>query len=110
MFDGTAGSIAKGDAMYGLIGEITALPGRRDELAALLAGMGAMPGCLSYIVAVDPARPDVLWVTEVWEDAAAHAASLQLPEVQAAIAAGRPLIAGFGQRVETEPVGGIGID
>ena len=95
--------------MYGLIGEMVAVPGKRDDLAAILAGMGAMPGCLSYVVAADPDRPDVLWVTEVWEDAAAHTASLRLPEVQAAIAAGRPLIAGFGQRIETKPVGGIGL-
>jgi quinol monooxygenase YgiN len=72
--------------------------------------MGAMPGCLSYIVATDPADADGLWVTEVWESAEAHAASLQLPAVQAAITRGRPLIAGFESRVETTPVGGIGLD
>ena len=93
--------------MYGLIGKIRAVGGRRDELAAVLAGAGAMPRCFSYIVAEDSNDPDVLWVTEVWESSEAHRASLQLPEVQAAIAKGRALIAGFEQRVETSPLGGI---
>ena len=95
--------------MYGLIGQIVAVPGKRDELADILAGMGSMPGCLGYIVAKDSSDPDALWVTEVWESPQAHADSLSLPEVQDAIAKGRPLIAGFATRVETEPIGGIGL-
>lgn len=96
--------------MYGLIGRIVAHPGKREALAAVLVpGAGSMPGCLSYIVATDPSNPDALWVTEVWTDQAAHRASLQLPEVQAAIARGRPLIAGFDSRVETEVLGGISL-
>lgn len=95
--------------MYGLIGEIKAAPGRRDDLAKILGGIGEMPGCLSYVVANDPDDPDSLWVTEVWESKQAHADSLELPDVQQAIARGRPFIAGFGTRIETEPVGGIGL-
>ena len=95
--------------MYGLIGKITAVAGGRDELAQILAGMGSMPGCRSYIVALDATDDDALWVTEVWESAEAHRASLQLPQVQEAIAAGRPLIAAFDLRSETEPLGGIGL-
>lgn len=96
--------------MYGLIGKIETTPGGRDELAAILAGMGSMPGCLSYVVAADPDDGDGLWVTEVWESRDAHTASLELPAVQAAVAKGGPLIAGFEHRVETEPLGGIGLD
>jgi quinol monooxygenase YgiN len=96
--------------MYGLIGRIVAVPGKCGELAAVLVGQeGGMPGCLSYIVAEDPENPDALWVTEVWETQADHRASLQLPQVQAAIAKGRPLIAGFDNRHETVPLGGIGL-
>ena len=36
-------------------------------------------------------------------------ASLGLPGVKAAITRGRPLIAGFSHRVETVPLGGIGL-
>ena len=96
--------------MFGLIGRITATPGDRDALVAILApGDGSMPGCLSYIVAHDPKHPDAIYVTEAWESRDAHAASLKLPSVQAAIAKCRPLIAGFETIAETEPVGGIGL-
>jgi quinol monooxygenase YgiN len=96
--------------MFGMISRITAQPGQRDALAALLApGEGRLPGLLSYIVARDPKDADVLYVTEAWESREAHAASLQLPGVQAAIARGRPLIAKFDRIAETEPVGGIGL-
>jgi len=96
--------------MYGLIGKMTATPGQRDALAAiLLEGTGSMPGCLSYIVATDPSDPNALWITEAWDSQANHQASLGLPAVQAAIAKGRPLIAGFSNRVETVPIGGYGL-
>ena len=96
--------------MYGLIGKVTATAGQRDELASvLLTGTEAMPGCLSYIIAVDPAEPDALWITEVWDSSESHAASLGLPLVQAAISKGRPMIAGFSHRVETTPIGGHGL-
>ena len=96
--------------MYGLIAKVNAVPGQRDALAAsLLEGTGAMPGCLSYVIATDPADSDALWITEVWDSQASHQASLSLPAVQAAIAKGRPMIAGFSNRVETEPIGGHGL-
>jgi len=96
--------------MYGLIGKMTAVTGQRDALATvLLEGTGDMPGCLSYVVATDPADPDALWITEVWDDQASHQASLTLPAVKAAITKGRPLIAGFSNRVETQPLGGYGL-
>ncbi|HET7024615.1 MAG TPA: antibiotic biosynthesis monooxygenase family protein [Gemmatimonadales bacterium] len=53
--------------MYGLIGKVTATPGQRDALVKiLLSGAGAMPGCLSYVIATDPADADALWITEAW--------------------------------------------
>jgi quinol monooxygenase YgiN len=96
--------------MYGLIGKVTAVAGQRDALAAiLLESTTAMPGCFSYVIAADPGDPDALWITEVWDNAASHKASLGLPAVQAAIARAKPLIAGFSNRVETIPVGGYGL-
>ena len=96
--------------MYGRIVKVTAIAGQRDALAAvLLEGTRAMPGCMSYIVAADSGDPQALWITEVWDSAASHQRSLTLPSVQAAIAKGRPFIAGFGNSVETTPVGGYGL-
>jgi quinol monooxygenase YgiN len=97
--------------MFGLIGKMLAVPGRRDELVSiLLEGTDAMPGCRSYVVATDPEDPEALWITEVWDSRESHQASLTLPGVQAAIAKGRPLIAGFSNHTETAPVGGHGLD
>jgi quinol monooxygenase YgiN len=96
--------------MYGLIGKMRAARGQRDAIMdVLLASTAAMPGCLSYVIARDPADADAIWVTEVWTVAASHKASLQLPEVQAAIAKARPIIAGFEFQVETHPAGGFGL-
>jgi len=96
--------------MYGLIGKIKATSGQRDELISiLLEGAGMMPGCLSYVVAKDTADADAIWITEVWVDQASHQNSLSLPIVQQAISRGRPMIAGFGERYETIPVGGHGL-
>ncbi|HYP90468.1 MAG TPA: putative quinol monooxygenase [Polyangiaceae bacterium] len=96
--------------MYGLIGKFKAAPGKRDELIGILfESSQQMPGCKSYIVARDPADADAIWITEVWVDDASHKASLSLPQVQAAIARAKPLIASFGERFITEPIGGHGL-
>ena len=90
---------------YGLIGQMIATPGQRAALAAILSeGTQAMPGCHAYLIGEDATNADALWIVEVWTDRAHHAASLQLPSVQTAIARGRPMIAGFGQRIEFKPV------
>jgi quinol monooxygenase YgiN len=111
MIGGAAEAAApSGTSMYGLIGRMTAKPGQRDALiAALLEGTAAMPGCLSYIVAQDPADADAIWITEAWDSKASHDASLALPAVKAAIAKGIPLIAGMDKGTETVPVGGHGL-
>ena len=96
--------------MYGIIGKMLANEGKRDELIAiLLDGTRDMPGCLSYVISRDLSDENALWVTEVWESKEDHEASLSLESVQQAIASGRPMIAGFGERFETAPVGGHGI-
>ena len=96
--------------MYGLIGKVRVASGQREALAALLLDASqALPGCLSYVIAADPADSDALWITEVWDSQASHQGSLSLPAVQAAMAKGRPMIAGFSNRVETVPIGGHGL-
>jgi quinol monooxygenase YgiN len=97
-------------AMYGLVGKFYAQPGQRDALVAiLLEGTGSVPGCLSYVVATDPADADAVWITEVWDSEASHNASLSFPSVKAAITKGKPLIARFGESHVTAPVGGHGL-
>ena|SRR5437867_8544332 len=104
------GSAREGKDMYGLISKIKTVAGQRDALITILIdGTSTMPGCLSYIVAKDSADGETIWVTEVWESRASHQASLSLPAVQQAMAKGKPLIAAFGERFETQPVGGHGL-
>jgi len=97
--------------MYGLIGKMTAVAGKRDVLIEiLLEGVRDMPGCLSYVVAKDASDAETIWITEVWDSPESHKASLALPSVKQAIARGKPLIAEFGLSVATEPVGGQGLE
>jgi quinol monooxygenase YgiN len=94
--------------MYGLIGKMKTVSGQRDALLEiLLEGIASMPGCLSYIVAKDPADADAIWITEVWDSEASHKASLSMPSVRKAIERAKPIIAGFGEHFVTEPVGGL---
>lgn len=106
----TGTAAAKTPALYGLIGKMTAVPGQRDLLTSiLLEGIHSMRGCLSYVVAKDPADVDSIWITEVWDSEQSHRASLELPVVRQAIARAKPLIATFGAHTITEPVGGVGL-
>lgn len=94
--------------MFGLIGRLRAMPGQRDALMTILSESSRdMPGCISYVIAADVADEEGIWITEVWESAQAHKASLQLEQVQKGIAIGQGMIAGFDQRIETRPVSGV---
>ena len=81
--------------MFMLHGRLAARPGKREELLAILTDgdlAEPMPGCRLYLVAVDETHVEGVWVTEVWESEEAHAASLQLPDVQDQIARAMPLL------------------
>jgi quinol monooxygenase YgiN len=99
--------------MYGLQGTMTAKPGRRDELIGLLLESTygePMPGCRLYLVSEVPAEPDAVAITEVWDDKAAHDASLTMERVRSVIGRARPLIGGMDDGLELRPVGGFGLD
>ena len=79
------------------VGSLGALTGKRDDLVALLtrrSGVLAGAGCVQYDVGVNPEEPDTVYVVELWTSAQAHRASLDLPEVRAAIESARPLLSG----------------
>jgi quinol monooxygenase YgiN len=96
--------------MYGVIGSMTAVAGRRDDLIATLTqAVSNMPGCLSYVVAKDSRDENRIWITEVWDTKESHDDSLSLPSVTKAISAARPMISAFGDQVITTPVGGYGL-
>lgn len=81
-------------ATAGTLGVVT---GKRDELVAHLTRRSdalRQIGCLAYEVGVNDDDLDTVFVVELWDSAEAHQASLALPEVQASIAAARPLLSG----------------
>lgn len=95
--------------MYGLITRLTALPGRRDELALILLDPTIQRrGCHSYVVAFDAAADDDLWVNEVWISAEAHQAALTEANREK-LRLGLALVARFGESVITRPIGGLGL-
>jgi quinol monooxygenase YgiN len=78
-------------------GTLGTAAGRRDELVAHLTRRSDALreiGCLGYEVGTNDEHPDTVFVVELWESEEAHASSLGLPEVQASIAAARPLLSG----------------
>jgi quinol monooxygenase YgiN len=96
---------------WAVAGKLAALPGRRDELRDLMlesgAALDAMPGCMLYLISEARDDEDALWITEVWEDEAAHKASLQLDGVRAVIERAMPLLDMTRiEQVQMVPVGG----
>jgi quinol monooxygenase YgiN len=99
--------------LYGRHGTIRANPGQRDALLVILTEAGkaqSMPGCRLYLVGTVVDDPDAISVTEVWDDASSHRASLSLDGVLETIARARPLMAGMGPATEFVPVSGIELD
>lgn len=89
--------------MFMLHSRLAAQPGQRDALLAILQESESaepMPGCRMYLIAVDDADADGVWVTELWESQQAHADSLGLERVGAQMARAAPLLdrAGFRQQ------------
>lgn len=87
-------------------------PGHRDEVVAtLVSGADGLKaaGCDLYVVGTSDSDKDLVWVNEVWVSKEAHANSLQLPEVKAAIARTMPLLTGEFTSQELDIVGGLGV-
>lgn len=95
--------------------KFTAQPGRGDELATLLLAaadsLRDVAGCELYVINRSASEPDVVWVTELWLDQAALDASLEQLQTeagQAQIAQVTALLAGPPERIDLEPLGGVG--
>jgi quinol monooxygenase YgiN len=87
-------------------------PGHRDEVVAtLVSGQEGLKaaGCDLYAVGTSDTDEDLVWVNEIWVSREAHDASLQLPEVKAAITATMPLLTGEFTSQEIDIVGGLGV-
>jgi len=98
--------------MYGYLGSMKTLPGQRDAVIEILLrdvdGLRSA-GAILYVVGADGVDPDLIRVTEVWASKEHHHASLQLPEVKAAIAEAMPMLTREFTSHELTVVGGLGV-
>ena len=100
-------------AKVAVIAKITALPGKRDEVVAVLNGVVAAtqdePGTLLYAMNVDKVDEDVIWFYEVYADDAALAAHGGSEAMKAAGGQLRDKAAGRPELHVVELVGGKGL-
>jgi quinol monooxygenase YgiN/mannose-6-phosphate isomerase-like protein (cupin superfamily) len=95
--------------------KFTAQPGRGDEVAELLLeaanALRDVAGCELYVVNRSVAEPDVVWVTELWLNQEALDASLEQLRTdagQARLNRVTDLLTGPPERIDIEPLGGVG--
>ncbi|TCI57204.1 antibiotic biosynthesis monooxygenase [Exiguobacterium sp. SH1S21] len=93
---------------YGLIGKLTAVPGERETLLAILLGaseaMQQEVSCETYEVSVS-LDDDAIVVYEVWASQAAHQQSLSLETTKTLIERARPILANIERLAVFEPRG-----
>ena len=95
--------------------KFTAQPGRGDDLAGLLLraadSLRDTAGCELYVINRASADPDQIWVTELWLDQDSLDASVEqlgTDDGQARIAGVTALLARPPERIDLEPLGGVG--
>ncbi len=92
---------------------LSAQPGKRDELAAILEQaaqvVGKMAGCRLYLVNEDVGDEVTVWIYEAWDNKAAHDASLQDDRVRALIGQAMPMLGGAPDGSELRLRGGHGL-
>lgn len=100
--------------MYLLHGKLTAKPGHRDELAAILLEASQLianaKGCKLYVIGKDESDANSVYVTEIWDSKLDHDNSLNVEGVRELIMKAMPILDGApvkGQ--ELEILGGAGI-
>ncbi|MFC4684127.1 antibiotic biosynthesis monooxygenase [Exiguobacterium sp. s149] len=91
---------------YGLIGKLTAVPGERETLLAILleaaTAMEREPTCETYRVNVSLDDESIV-VYEVWASNEAHQQSLSLETTQTLIGKARPILANIERLAVFEP-------
>jgi len=96
--------------------KMTARPGQGSALAQVMlrvaSGLQAVPGCELYVINRSPDEPEVVWVSELWLSQEALDASLEALETdagQAQMAEVMGLLEGAPERIDLEPLGGVGL-
>ena len=89
--------------------------GQGEALAASMLdvaeGLRSTAGCLLYVINRAASEPDVVWVNELWQSQEAIDASLEASNTEAGqrqMAELKALLDGPPERIEVEPLGGVG--
>jgi quinol monooxygenase YgiN len=97
---------------YGLSGKMTAIAGKRDELAEILLKAAEIlrpdPECLLYVIGHGE-EADSIYTYEAWTSKEAHDKALDPENVRALIAQAKPLISKMDQPLEYKILGGKGL-
>jgi quinol monooxygenase YgiN len=101
------------------VGRYVKMPARPGQGAALAeamlqvaASLTDTPGCQLYVINRAATEPDTVWVTELWVSQQAVDASLAALRTEAGrarLADITGLLAGPPERIDLEPVGGVGL-
>ncbi|MGN9911254.1 putative quinol monooxygenase [Phytohabitans sp. LJ34] len=93
---------------HGFHATMTALPGKGDEVIALLLDAPSLANvdCVVFLVGRSASNPDVVYVTEGWTSPEAHSAFFATEPAQALVAKLQPLMAGESRYTDELPVGG----
>lgn len=99
---------------YGLHGSLKAKVGLGKPLIGILLKaadlLKSAKGCHLYMVSQSKDDPDMIWVTEVWDDVQAHDDALLNAEVRGLIGQAMPLLSGMPQSGQKLTVlGGLGL-
>jgi quinol monooxygenase YgiN len=103
----------QGSGRIGRYVRMEALPGQGDALADTLLriadNVSRSPACEMYVINRSADEADVVWITEMWADAAAAAAALGGELGQIGIEDVVGLLAGPPDLIELFPIGGAGM-
>lgn len=95
---------------YSINGKLVASSGNgsllRQYLLEAASEMEAVDLCYCYIVGVNKDEPDAVYVYEVWENQAAHRASLELDVLKTLMAKAKPIIVTMSSKTDLTIIGG----
>lgn len=98
---------------YLLHGKLSAKPGESEKLSDVLLraseAVSQVKGCKLYAISNDPADPDSIWITEIWDSKEDHDNSLKLEATKTLVMQAMPLINGQPRKgQELVVLGGLG--
>ncbi|UFJ40368.1 antibiotic biosynthesis monooxygenase [Brevibacillus humidisoli] len=97
---------------FGYFGKLVVNEGQRDALVQILIEAAefaqSVEDCELYAVNISESEPDCVWVTEIWKNEEAHAASLGLEWTKLLIERAKPFIRKM-DGIRMQVLGGKGV-